>query len=192
MRTAADTCVELTVRDTGVGIPEQELPRLFERFHRVEGQRSRSFEGSGIGLALVQELVQPAWRDIDAESALGKGTTFIDPCLSEDASARGKCRQSEQMLHRIRCAPKLTSRRRCAGCLTWPGCQLGFRSITRKEMRRARGARDARILIVDDSADMRDYLEKLLAKRWQVETANDGRIALERLQRKSPILSLPM
>ncbi len=49
---------ELIVRDTGVGIPQSELPTLFERFHRIEGQRSRSFEGSGIGLALVQELVK--------------------------------------------------------------------------------------------------------------------------------------
>ena len=44
------------IRDTGVGIPKDELPRLFERFHRIAGQQSRSYEGSGIGLALVQEL----------------------------------------------------------------------------------------------------------------------------------------
>src|ERR1700755_1622197 len=50
--------VSLSVQDTGVGVPQEELPRLFERFHRIEGQRSRSFEGSGIGLALVSELVR--------------------------------------------------------------------------------------------------------------------------------------
>lgn len=50
--------VELVVRDTGTGIPAAELPKLFERFHRVEGARGRTFEGSGIGLSLVQELVQ--------------------------------------------------------------------------------------------------------------------------------------
>ena len=48
---------EVTVRDTGTGIPAEELPHLFERFRRVEGARGRSIEGSGIGLALVQELV---------------------------------------------------------------------------------------------------------------------------------------
>src|SRR5581483_5937669 len=68
---------ELTVRDTGVGIPEAELPRLFERFHRVEGQKSRSFEGSGIGLALVQELVKLHGGTIRAESKVGDGTAFI-------------------------------------------------------------------------------------------------------------------
>ena len=55
---AAGPTVELVVRDTGVGIPEPELPRLFERFHRVEGQQGRTMEGTGIGLALVQELVK--------------------------------------------------------------------------------------------------------------------------------------
>ena len=68
--------VALTVRDTGVGIPEHELPRLFERFHRIEDQRSRSFEGSGIGLALVQELVRLHDGTIEAHSEHGKGTTF--------------------------------------------------------------------------------------------------------------------
>jgi Histidine kinase-, DNA gyrase B-, and HSP90-like ATPase len=48
----------VTVADTGIGIPQQEMPRLFERFHRIENTRSRSNEGSGIGLALVQELIQ--------------------------------------------------------------------------------------------------------------------------------------
>src|SRR6202012_4966594 len=68
--------VELTVRDTGVGVPEEELPRLFERFHRIEGQKSRSFEGSGIGLALVQELVRLHSGTIRADSETGKGTSF--------------------------------------------------------------------------------------------------------------------
>ena len=67
---------ELVVRDTGVGIPSHELPRLFERFHRVENQKSRSFEGSGIGLALVQELVKLHGGSLVAESEVGKGSSF--------------------------------------------------------------------------------------------------------------------
>lgn len=54
----ADGFARLTVADTGTGIPAAQLPSLFERFQRIEGARSRSFEGSGIGLALVQELVK--------------------------------------------------------------------------------------------------------------------------------------
>ncbi|MFP2913465.1 sensor histidine kinase, partial [Pyxidicoccus sp. 3LFB2] len=68
--------VELTVRDTGTGIPEAELGRIFERFHRVEGARGRSYEGTGIGLALVQELVHLHGGKVAVKSLLGKGTTF--------------------------------------------------------------------------------------------------------------------
>ncbi len=75
--TAVGTNVELRVRDTGVGIPPQELPRLFDRFHRIENTRSRTHEGSGIGLALVQELVKLHGGSVRVESVLGKGSTFI-------------------------------------------------------------------------------------------------------------------
>ena len=65
----------LTVRDTGTGIPEPELPRLFERFHRVKGARGRSYEGSGIGLALVQELVKLHCGEVRVESEIDQGAS---------------------------------------------------------------------------------------------------------------------
>ena len=71
-----DGAARLTVSDTGVGIPQAELPLLFERFHRIEGQRSRTHEGSGIGLALVQELVKLHAGSITVASELDRGTTF--------------------------------------------------------------------------------------------------------------------
>ena len=74
--TATGGAAELRVSDTGVGIPAPELPRVFERFHRIEGQRGRSFEGSGIGLALVRELVRLHGGAIAVESEVGRGTTF--------------------------------------------------------------------------------------------------------------------
>src|SRR5437868_10263651 len=67
---------ELAVGDTGIGVAERDLPRLFERFHRVEGARSRSFEGSGIGLALVNELIRMHGGEIRVESRIHVGTTF--------------------------------------------------------------------------------------------------------------------
>ncbi len=67
---------ELCVRDTGIGVAAEELPRLFERFHRIEGAKGRTFEGSGIGLALVQELVKIHGGSIAAESTPGQGTAF--------------------------------------------------------------------------------------------------------------------
>ena len=64
------------MRDTGTGIAPEQLPRLFERFHRVEGARGRSIEGSGIGLALVQELVRLHGGGISVDSEQGKGSRF--------------------------------------------------------------------------------------------------------------------
>src|SRR5262249_30618615 len=72
----AHHAAELEVRDTGTGIPAEEMPRLFERFHRIEHARGRTHEGSGIGLALVEELVRLHGGRITAESEIGKGTTF--------------------------------------------------------------------------------------------------------------------
>jgi len=68
----------LSILDTGCGIPEHEMPRLFERFHRVQGNnRGRSFEGSGIGLALVFELVKLHGGLIECKSKEGEGTQFF-------------------------------------------------------------------------------------------------------------------
>src|SRR5262249_22220859 len=68
---------ELSVRDTGAGIPEEELPRLFERFHQVRGVRGRALEGTGIGLALVAELVKLHGGSTRVESTYGRGSKFI-------------------------------------------------------------------------------------------------------------------
>jgi signal transduction histidine kinase len=70
------TSVRLSVSDTGIGIDAAELPRLFDRFHRVRGARSRSHEGTGIGLALVRELARLAGGDVEVRSVPGAGTTF--------------------------------------------------------------------------------------------------------------------
>jgi signal transduction histidine kinase len=71
-----ETDVELTIEDTGIGISPEELPYLFERFHRVKSSQGRSFEGSGIGLALVQELVKLHGGTVTATSVLGQGSCF--------------------------------------------------------------------------------------------------------------------
>jgi hypothetical protein len=76
LKTQNSKFVILKVQDTGVGIPEAELPRLFERFHRVSGTQSRTYEGSGIGLALVQELVKLHGGTIQVTSQVDRGTTF--------------------------------------------------------------------------------------------------------------------
>jgi signal transduction histidine kinase len=75
MEYASDHVVVL-FRDTGTGIPQSELPHIFERFHRIPGARSRTYEGSGIGLALVHDLIQQHGGTIDVWSEEERGTTF--------------------------------------------------------------------------------------------------------------------
>jgi PAS domain S-box-containing protein len=74
--TADGAMVVLTVQDTGIGIPAAEQPRLFERFHRVEGAHGRTHEGTGIGLALVQELVKLHSGQVEVESMVDHGSAF--------------------------------------------------------------------------------------------------------------------
>ncbi|MGI8500078.1 MAG: ATP-binding protein [Hassallia sp.] len=77
--------VELEISDTGTGIPEKEIPRLFERFHQVQGAKGRSFEGSGIGLSLVQELVKLHGGIISVSSVVDQGTSFVVSIPTGDA-----------------------------------------------------------------------------------------------------------
>ena len=109
-------CVRLAVRDTGAGIPEAELPHIFERFHRVVGAVGRSFEGSGIGLALVKELVRMHGGTIGVTSTPGRGARSRSrsrrapgTCPRSRSARRGRCRPRP-------CMPRRSCRRSETGC----------------------------------------------------------------------------
>jgi signal transduction histidine kinase len=77
VRVAAEPgAVVLDVQDTGVGIPQRDLPRIFERFYRVDQARSRETGGTGLGLAIVKHVCENHGGDITVDSELGRGTTF--------------------------------------------------------------------------------------------------------------------
>lgn len=71
-----DGNVAISVSDTGVGIPAEHLPRIFERFYRVDKDRSREVGGTGLGLAIVKHIIEAHESSVEVESEVGRGTTF--------------------------------------------------------------------------------------------------------------------
>src|SRR5690348_319097 len=186
--------VELSVRDTGVGIPSQELSRVFERFHRVENSRARTHEGTGIGLALVRELVKLHGGTVSVQSAAGKGSTFTV------SIPLGKAHLPPDSIHPKRAvtASALSGEMYVEEAQRWlppdSGAPVDAFVARRLAATDSSPALDAqkreRIVIADDNADMRDYLTGLLSDRYEVHTAADGAGALEATRRFRPALVL--
>ncbi|MEP6918897.1 MAG: ATP-binding protein, partial [Acidobacteriota bacterium] len=177
--------VRLTVRDTGSGIPAAELPRIFERFHRVESAKGRTYEGTGIGLALTAELVRMHGGHVAVESIEGRGTTFTVAIPRGTAHLPGD---------RIRSGPMRAPASQSGHAFVeeasrWlpsetHGAVTGLADVAEASPARA----GARVLIADDNADMRDYLRRLLGTRWQVTVCSNGREALAALAGDLPDL----
>ena len=176
--------VQLTVHDTGTGIPARDLPHLFTRFYRVEGARGRSFEGTGIGLALVQELVHLHGGAIEASSVeregsrftvtLPKGTAHLPSEQLRDATGAeaSAVRADIYVEEALRWLPDVTATSEAADA----GDAAGVRNAGR------------RVLVVDDNADLRDYLRHLLSSRFVVEVASNGEEALAAARARAPDL----
>jgi PAS domain S-box-containing protein len=177
---------DLVVRDTGVGIPPHELPRLFERFHRVENQKSRSFEGSGIGLALVQELVKLHNGSLAVESEVDKGSSFkvSIPFVSSQLLAHSTASELTGAPVAYRAETYVEE------ALSW------LKNDTAPNSERDIAAPDVlgdikmkgHILVADDNRDMRAYIGRLLGAHWDVETVEDGNAAIGAIRRNRPDL----
>jgi PAS domain S-box-containing protein len=181
-----DTGAVITVADTGVGIAESEMPRLFERFHRIENARGRSTEGSGIGLALVKELVALHGGTITAASAQDVGTTFTvrlpfgsahlpaADLVAPDSVRTPSGIADPYLQEALRWLPEDTDSVNTTGDLAPAGVASGTQ---------------ARVLVADDNADMREYLTSLLhTAGYQVSAVSDGRQALDAIRAESPDL----
>jgi len=194
----AGTNAELQVRDTGTGVAAPEIPRLFERFHRVENARGRTHEGSGIGLALVQELVKLHGGTITVESELGRGTTF---------TVRVPLGSAHLPKDHIGGSRALDSRTTGAGpfveeALRWLPEQgqpdhdselpSRYEALPVPALPADLGPGDSRprVLLADDNADMRHYMARLLTERYRVTTVADGEAALAAALAQAPDLVL--
>ncbi len=185
--------VELSVKDTGVGIPVHELPRLFERFHRVEGQPGRTQEGTGIGLALVHDLVRLHGGRVTVESMPGAGSTFkvTIPTGSAHLPAERIGGQRELAPTEIRAEAFVQEALRWLNVETAAEPTVGGEPIglTATAPVSASPERPS-VLLADDNADMRDYVRRLLADRYQVTVVSNGVAALDEARRTRPDLIL--
>jgi signal transduction histidine kinase/serine phosphatase RsbU (regulator of sigma subunit)/anti-sigma regulatory factor (Ser/Thr protein kinase) len=174
-------CARLTVTDTGTGIPADELPRLFERFHRVRGAASRSIEGSGIGLALVAQLADLHGGEVGVTSRVGEGSTFtVSIPLGRDHLPAEQVVEDAGTLQVAAAASPARSILQEA--LSWLDDSSRVEEDVRDGAEIAPAPLDdgrPTVLVVDDNDDMRSYVADLLAEAARVLTAADGVEALD-------------
>lgn len=171
---------QLVVRDTGCGIPEDELPRLFERFHRVEGPHGRTVEGAGIGLALVQELVRRLGGTIRVESQLEEGTTFSVTIPF-----------GREHLPADRVWDKVPSSAHASSAGLYAEEAQGWLPEEAKAPKHETPRQPRpRVLLAEDNPDMRGYITRLLGRDYQVEAVADGHAALAAISADPPDLLL--
>ncbi|WP_395735958.1 ATP-binding protein [Prosthecobacter sp.] len=179
---------EMRVCDTGAGIPDEAKPHLFERFYRVQGVESRTHEGSGIGLALVNELVKTHGGSVAVESEAGRGSCFIvrlphgSAHLPEDQCSTAPARHAGTHL----------ARTFLAEAMRWlPNAEASENAAAQKDGTQDEcDAQRPRIILADDNADMREYIARLLAERYEVFTVADGQAALDLAHEMRPDLVL--
>lgn len=191
---------ELRVRDTGTGVSAADIPRLFERFYRVDNARGRTHEGSGIGLTLVQELVKLHGGSISVESELGRHTTFTV-----------RVPLGSQHLPRDQLGSTRTAAQSTGGAspfveeaLRWlPGADrpsstdaapLSLQDDPTGPAASCPPPDDnddrPRVLVADDNADMRQYIVRLLGEHYCTDAVPDGEAALAAARQRRPDLIL--
>jgi PAS domain S-box-containing protein len=176
LRAGADEAV-LTVSDTGIGIPEEELPRIFERFYRVEGASGRTYEGTGIGLALIQEYAKLHSGSISAESRAGEGSTFTVTLPFGAAHLPGERVAARAGVNGSTGGAALTFLSEAETWLSGSG-----------EPEPGGRVKGPRVLLADDNADMREHVSRILGAEYDVVTAKDGEEAWELIRRDPPDL----
>ncbi|WNZ47924.1 response regulator [Leptolyngbya boryana CZ1] len=172
-----DRC-RLKVRDTGIGIREDQIPHLFERFRQAEGSENRSFEGTGLGLALVKELVELHSGQINVDSTYGQGTTFtIDLHSGAEHLPPEQVSHAQHELQANRAAVELAD------------IEVELQEDYEPEPILEVGENHARVLVVDDNPDLRSYVSGILrGQGYTVLTARNGAEGFEQVKTHRPSL----
>lgn len=187
---AADDRVRLAVTDTGVGIPAEELPRVFDRFHRVKDSRGRTHEGTGIGLALVEELAKLHGGNVRAESEEGSGSRFTVEI------PRGKSHLPEDRIvaPRTLASTAVGAEVFAEEAMRWlPSDEQRPEGLadTASDAAPAKSAVGGRVLWADDNSDVRQYVARLLRQSgFEVSAVADGLEALDAARHDPPDLVL--
>lgn len=182
--------IELSVKDTGIGIEEKHLPHVFERFHRIEGVSARTLEGTGIGLALIQELAMLHGGSVAVKSVLNQGSTFT-VCIPKGYAHLPQDRITAPCCNT---PTALRAEHYLEEAVSWlPVDALkvnvsAFKASTHPINKG--NDRHARIIWADDNADMRDYVSHLLSPHYEVEAVPNGKAALDAMYRQPPDLLL--
>jgi PAS domain S-box-containing protein len=170
----------LQIQDTGTGIAPEHLPHLFERFYQVRGAQARTHEGSGIGLALVHELVRLQGGTIEVSSTVGEGTCFAI------AIPFGTDHLPQERIHTARTQTSTA----IDTTLYVEEAERWILPQTSEVLETSEVFAAARVLLIDDNADMRAYLTRILSEHVQVEAVADGATALAVAQERVPDLIL--
>lgn len=179
--------VRLSVSDTGVGIPTDQLEKIFDRFHRIENIQGRSQEGTGIGLAMVKELVRLHQGNILVESEMGKGSTFtVSLPTGKDHLPADKMVTDENSFSISNYGNAFVQE-----AMKWLPGEVEMSGDIINDLSpsdiMANGTK-TKIVLADDNADMRDYVYRLLSNRFEVITAIDGEDAFKKILRHKPEL----
>jgi signal transduction histidine kinase len=204
----AEDDVEVRVSDTGVGIAEEHLPYIFDRFHQVDGSSSRKYEGTGLGLCLVKEFLELHHGSVEVTSELGRGTVFTVQLLKgKDHFAREEIEEEPQFKTSDGLVERRWGVRRKGERRRWDRRHMpeedretvDLLQVQLSDLEQgagyseeagsgeaARGENDKSVLVVEDNKDLASNIARSLARSYDVFVAYNGQQALDRVQQKMP------